>query len=92
MPGQHAVCRGAQASPFASPGFLVTVRNMELTLCFLSLPLGVAGEVRPWVFQLLWERCPYGRAVIKTVRWLWVSESVGVLVCCSRVTGGDMVQ
>lgn len=51
MPGRHAVCRGAQASPFASPGFLVTVRNMELTLCFLSLPLGVAGEVRPWVFR-----------------------------------------
>lgn len=62
---------------------------MELMLCFLSLPLGVVVEVRPWVVQLLWECCPYGSAVIMmTVRWLWVSESEGVLVFCSRVAMG----
>lgn len=60
---------------------------MELMLCFLSLPLGVVVEVRPWV-ELLWECCPYGSAVIMmTVRWLWVSESEGVLVFLQQGDG-----
>lgn len=67
---------------------LVTVCDMELMLCFLSLPLGVVVEVRPWVVQLLWECCPYGSAVIMmTVRWLWVSESEGVLVFLQQGDG-----